>query len=88
MIAACASMVGQGVIRGVLDTVDCQTRTYAQGGYLALTQGSGVFQAALTALLSLVGLVAALVGDGCLDALSWLLLALPVGLSLGLGLRR
>ncbi|WP_293678090.1 type IV secretion system protein [uncultured Phenylobacterium sp.] len=53
MIAACANLVGQGVIRGVLDTVDCQTRTYAQGGYLALTQGSSVFQSALTALLTI-----------------------------------
>jgi type IV secretion system protein VirB6 len=53
MNAACASTVGEGVIRGVLATVDCQTKAYAQGGYLALTQGSGVFQAALTSLLTI-----------------------------------
>lgn len=53
MNAACASMVDDGIIRGVLATVDCQTRVYAQGGYVALTQGSGVFQASLTALLTI-----------------------------------
>jgi type IV secretion system protein VirB6 len=45
--------VDDGVIRGVLATIDCQTKAYAQGGYLALTQGSGVFQAALTALFTI-----------------------------------
>ncbi|WP_293908101.1 type IV secretion system protein [Phenylobacterium sp.] len=53
MTAACASMVDDGVIRGVLYTVDCQTRAYAQGGYMALTSGSSVFQSALTALLTI-----------------------------------
>ncbi len=53
MSAACASMVDDGMIRGVLATVDCQTKVYAQGGYLALTQGSSVFQTALTALLTI-----------------------------------
>jgi type IV secretion system protein VirB6 len=49
---SCASVVDEGVIRGVLGTIDCQTRAYAQGGYLALTTGSGVFQTALTVLLT------------------------------------
>ncbi len=53
MSSACATLVDAGVIRGVLATVDCQTRAYAEGGYLALTQGSPVFQAALTALLTI-----------------------------------
>ena len=54
MSDACASTVGEGVIRGVLATVDCQTKIYAQGGYEALTQGGGgVFQTALTALLTI-----------------------------------
>lgn len=48
---ACAALVDDGVIRGVLAAVDCQTRAYAQGGYLALTTGSSTFQAALTAVL-------------------------------------
>lgn len=52
-MAVCSSVVDDGVIRGVLATIDCQTKAYAQGGYLALTQGSGVFQAALTALLTI-----------------------------------
>lgn len=53
MNGACASLVDAGVIEGVLGTIDCQTRAYAQGGYQALTQGSGVFQTALTALLTI-----------------------------------
>lgn len=54
MNAACASTVDEGVIRGILATVDCQTRAYAQGGYVALTQGGGgVFQTALTAMLTI-----------------------------------
>jgi type IV secretion system protein VirB6 len=48
---ACTALVDDGVIRGVLATVGCQTRGYAESGYLALTAGSGVFQTALTALL-------------------------------------
>ena len=53
MSNACIAMVDDGVIRGVLATVDCQTRAYAQSGYLALTSGSSVFQTALTALLTI-----------------------------------
>lgn len=49
---ACAAMVDEGVVRGVLVTVDCQTKAYAQGGYLALS-GSPVFQTAVTALLTI-----------------------------------
>jgi len=52
MNGSCASVVDDGVIRGVLATIDCQTRAYAQGGYMALTTGSGVFQTALTVLLT------------------------------------
>jgi type IV secretion system protein VirB6 len=50
---ACASMVGEGVIRGVLGAVDCQTRGFAEAGYSALTQSSSGFQLALTALLTI-----------------------------------
>jgi type IV secretion system protein VirB6 len=53
MSTACQSMVDDGVIRGVLATVDCQTREYAQIGYSALTEGSTVFQTGLTALLTI-----------------------------------
>lgn len=52
MNGSCATVVDDGVIRGVLATIDCQTRAYAQGGYMALTTGSGVFQTALTVLLT------------------------------------
>jgi type IV secretion system protein VirB6 len=52
MNGSCASDDNEGVIRGVLSTIDCQTRAYAQGGYLALTTGSGMFQTALTVLLT------------------------------------
>lgn len=51
MTEPCAAMVDDGVIRGVLATVGCQTRAYAESGYLALTSGSSVFQSALTAIL-------------------------------------
>lgn len=53
MSQACAAMVDDGVIRGVLATVECQTRVYAESGYQALTQGSPVFQGVLTAVLTI-----------------------------------
>ncbi|CAN5205964.1 hypothetical protein BH09PSE6_BH09PSE6_34290 [soil metagenome] len=40
------------------------------------------------ALVTLVGLVAALLGDGWLDALSWLGLGIPVIVAVWFGLRR
>ncbi len=53
MNVGCRALVDDGVIRGVLAAVDCETRHYAQLGYSALTAGSGVFQSALTALLTI-----------------------------------
>lgn len=53
MNSACRALVDDGVIRSVLAAVDCETRSYAQVGYSALTAGSGVFQTALTALLTI-----------------------------------
>lgn len=53
MSLACAAMVDDGVIRGVLATVECQTRVYAESGYQALTTGSPVFQGVLTAVLTI-----------------------------------
>ncbi|MGA0605137.1 type IV secretion system protein [Phenylobacterium sp. VNQ135] len=52
MSGACPAVVDAGVVRGVLATIDCQTKVYAQGGYLALAS-SPVFQAAITALLTI-----------------------------------
>lgn len=68
MIQACPSYMDAGPIDGVLATIDCQTRVYAQGGYEALTQGSGLFGAALTLLMTIY---VALVG--------WRLLVAPEG---------
>ncbi|MCA3712016.1 MAG: type IV secretion system protein [Phenylobacterium sp.] len=68
MIQACPSYMDAGPIDGVLATIDCQTRVYAQGGYEALTQGSGLFGAALTLLLTIY---VALIG--------WRLLVAPAG---------
>ena len=42
-----------GVIRGVLSTIDCHTRVYAQSGYDALTGPQSVFPTALTLLLTI-----------------------------------
>jgi type IV secretion system protein VirB6 len=53
MSTPCATLVDDGIVRGVLATVQCQTRAYAEGGYVALTTGSSVFQSALTALLTI-----------------------------------
>jgi type IV secretion system protein VirB6 len=53
MNTACQALVDDGVIRGVLATVDCQTREYALMGYESLTHGSPVFQTALTSLLTI-----------------------------------
>ena len=53
MNGVCRAMVDDGVIRSVLAAVDCQTRNYAQLGYTALTAGSGLFQTALTVLLTI-----------------------------------
>ncbi|MFN7418378.1 MAG: type IV secretion system protein, partial [Alphaproteobacteria bacterium] len=68
MIQACPSYMDAGPIDGVLATIDCQTRVYAQGGYEALTQGSSLFGAALTLLLTIY---VALIG--------WRLLVAPEG---------
>ena len=68
MIETCPSYMDAGVVEGVLATIDCQTRAYAQGGYRALTQDSGLFGAALTLLLTIY---VALIG--------WRLLVAPEG---------
>lgn len=53
MIGACTRAVDEGMVRGVLSAVDCQTRVFAQTGYEALSIGSGTFQAAITGLLTI-----------------------------------
>lgn len=68
MIQACPTYMDAGTITGVMATIDCQTRAYAQGGYEALTAGSGLFGAALTLLMTIY---VALIG--------WRLLFAPEG---------
>jgi type IV secretion system protein VirB6 len=52
MTAACPVIDAQsGLIRGVLQAVDCQTRRFAQSGYDTLADPASPFQAWLTAFL-------------------------------------
>lgn len=78
-----------GVIRGVLSTIDCHTRVYAQSGYEALNGPQSVFPTALTLLLTLY---VALLGYRMLLGVSTTrltdapLIALKVGVVLSLAL--
>ena len=82
MSSACSSMVGEGVIRGVLGAVDCQTREFAESGYSALTSSSSGFQVALTALLTIY---VALVGYRMLFAAGGARLSDAPGIALRIG---
>ena len=87
MSLACAAMVDDGVIRGVLATVECQTRVYAESGYQALTTGSPVFQGAVTAVLTIyVALIGyrMLFGQGSTRISDTPGIALKIGLILAL----
>jgi type IV secretion system protein VirB6 len=83
MSLACAAMVDDGVIRGVLATVECQTRVYAESGYQALTTGSPVFQGAVTAVLTIY---VALIGYRMLFAQGSARLSDTPGIALKIGL--
>jgi type IV secretion system protein VirB6 len=52
-VNACALLDKSGVIRGVLQSVDCQVQSTAESGYRALTGPGSVFPAALTAALTI-----------------------------------
>lgn len=80
---ACAAMVEGGVIRGVLATVECQTRVYAESGYQALTTGSPVFQGILTAVLTIY---VALIGYRMLFAQGSARISDTPGIALKIGL--
>lgn len=82
MIGSCASLVNDGVIRGVLGAVDCQTRGFAEAGYSSLTSASSGFQAALTALLTIY---VALVGYRMLFASGGARLSDAPGIALKIG---
>lgn len=87
MSQACAAMVDDGVIRGVLATVECQTRVYAESGYQALTSGSPVFQGVFTAILTIyVALIGyrMLFAQGATRLSDAPLIALKVGVILAL----
>src|SRR6185312_13982742 len=81
-MASCSSLVGQGVIRGVLGAVDCQTRAFAEAGYSSLTSASSTFQVALTALLTIY---VALVGYRMLFAAGGARLSDAPGIALKIG---
>jgi type IV secretion system protein VirB6 len=53
MNAACAFAGDQGVIRNMLMAVECNTREFAQLGYLSLTGSGSWFQTALTLVLTI-----------------------------------
>lgn len=78
-----------GVIRGVLSTIDCHTRVYAQSGYEALNGPQSIFPTALTLMLTLY---IALLGYRMLLGVSTTrltdapLIALKVGVVLSLAL--
>jgi type IV secretion system protein VirB6 len=82
MSDACSSLVGQGVIRGVLGAVDCQTRAFAEAGYSSLTSASSGFQIALTALLTIY---VALVGYRMMFAQGGARLSEAPGIALSIG---
>jgi type IV secretion system protein VirB6 len=82
MSGACPAMVGEGVVRGVLAAVDCQTRDFSQGGYLALTGQGSPFQTALTALLTIY---VALVGYRMLFASGGARISDLLGIALRIG---
>jgi type IV secretion system protein VirB6 len=82
MSQACSGLVGDGIIRGVLGAVDCETRSFAQAGYSALTSSSSTFQIALTALLTIY---VALVGYRMLFASNGARLSDAPGIALRIG---
>ena len=75
-------MVGDGIIRGVLGAVDCETRNFAEAGYSALTSSSSQFQVALTVLLTIY---VALVGYRMLFASNGARLSDAPGIALRIG---
>src|SRR5579859_1461509 len=82
MSGSCANLVGEGVIRGVLGAVDCQTRAFAEAGYSSLTSASSGFQVALTTLLTIY---VALVGYRMLFASGGAKLSDVPGIALSIG---
>jgi type IV secretion system protein VirB6 len=82
MSGVCSGLVGDGIIRGVLGAVDCETRNFAEAGYSSLTSSSSTFQVALTVLLTVY---VALVGYRMLFASSGARLSDAPGIALRIG---
>jgi type IV secretion system protein VirB6 len=80
-MSSCSSLVNEGVIRGVLGAVDCQTRAFAEAGYSSLAASSN-FQVALTALLTIY---VALIGYRMLFASGGARLSDAPGIALKIG---
>jgi type IV secretion system protein VirB6 len=82
VMASCSSLAGEGVVRGVLGAVDCQTRAFAEAGYSSLTSASSTFQIGLTLLLTIY---VALVGYRMLFAQGGARLSDAPGIALKIG---
>ena len=52
-MSGCSTVTDLGVVRDVLTTVDCNTRTFARLGYESLASANSPFQAALTVALTI-----------------------------------
>jgi type IV secretion system protein VirB6 len=52
-MSGCSTITDQGVVRDVLATVDCNTRTFARMGYESLAAANSPFQVALTVALTI-----------------------------------
>jgi type IV secretion system protein VirB6 len=66
-MSGCSTVTDLGVVRDVLATVDCNTRTFARLGYESLAAANSPFQMALTAALTIYVAVIGyrlLFGDG------------------------
>src|SRR5271155_5491791 len=52
-MSACSTVTDMGVVRDVLTTVDCNTRSFARLGYESLAAADSPFQTALTVALTI-----------------------------------
>ena len=52
-MSGCSTVTDLGVVRDVLATVDCNTRTFARLGYESLAAANSPFQVALTVALTI-----------------------------------
>lgn len=84
-MAICSASADQGVVNGLLDTVDCHVRTLVQQSYRDLVGPDTMFAAAFTGLLTIyIALIGyqLLLGRGGLRVMDLPLSALKIGLIL------